>query len=48
MTVSINFLIGVPIAFVIIPLIADLATGTDRASDVIIHRANETTEDISL
>ena len=46
MTVSI--LIGVPIAFVIIPLIADLATGTDRASDIIIHRANETTEDISL
>ena len=42
------FFIAVPIAFVFIPLIADLATGTDPTNDVVIHRANATTEDISL
>ena len=45
---TINVFIAVPIAFVFIPLIADLATGTDPTNDVVIHRANATTEDISL
>ena len=41
------FLAAVPILFVIIPLIVDLATGNSAADDIIVHRPNGT-EDISL
>ena len=37
---------AIPIVLVLIPLIIDLATGSDAADDIIMHRANKT-EDIS-
>ena len=41
-----SILTAVPIILVVIPLIVDLATGDDIASDIIVKRAN-TTEDIT-
>ena len=45
---SLGVFIAVPIAFVFIPLIVDLAIGSDPANDIVIQRANATTEEISL
>lgn len=39
--------LAAPIILVLIPLIVDLANGTDPESDVVIHRSNSS-EDISL
>ena len=47
----INFLFlssALPLLFVLIPLIVDLATGNSAADDIVVHRANSSTEDISL
>ena len=38
---------GVPVVFVVIPLIVDLANGNDPSNDIIIHRPNNT-DDVSL
>ena len=38
---------AVPLVFVLIPLIVDLATGYDPVDDIVVRRTNST-EDISL
>ena len=38
---------AVPVLFVLIPLIVDLATGNNAVDDIIVRRPNNT-EDISL
>ena len=39
---------ALPLIFVFIPFIVDLANGSDSGSDIVIRRANATTEEISL
>ena len=40
--------VAVPVVLVLVPLIVDLATGSDPVDDIVIQRANVTTEGISL
>ena len=42
------FPIAVPIVFVLIPFIVDLANGSDFEDDIITFRGNEATEEVSL
>ena len=40
--------VAVPVVLVLVPLIVDLATGSDPVDDIVVQRANVTTEGISL
>ena len=40
--------VAVPVVLVLVPLIVDLATGSDPVNDIVVQRANVTTEGISL